>query len=452
MHVWSQLTSLALAAFGFAVSLWPAVLAAPLSAPTALHGWSRLRRFPIFWFGLALLVLVVAQSLNPSWTYEHDAKHWWMRRLSAVSWLPTSVVAPFDRYNLWRVFVVLAAAWMLACSIWVGATRRRSLQTILVALAVNGVLVAAVGIVHRMSGDPRVLWIREFKGAVGFGPLVYHNHGAAYIALVGIAAFGLAIWFHDQAMIRGARSSPALIFAIIWFVALVGVAVSGSRAGFALSVLFSLAAVGALALPRGRSWVDARHAWVKYVPLLVLLGAWGAFMIGFADTSEIRRKFDLLRQKGVQEWSVRQRIAAREKGVAMFNDRWAYGWGAGSFRYMFVPYARTNPEVDDNGRAFWEFLHNDWLQMGIEFGLAGSVIFIAGLGWCVARWVRGRGWNNPVAISLGIACLQTLVHGWMDFPFQNPAILLTWLSLVAIALRWLELDALLAEARRRPAT
>jgi hypothetical protein len=34
-----------------------------------------------------------------------------------------------------------------------------------------------------------------------------------------------------------------------------------------------------------------------------------------------------------------------------------------------------------------------------------------------------------------------MAHALMDFPFQNPAILVTWWSLLVISLRWLELDS-----------
>ena len=35
---------------------------------------------------------------------------------------------------------------------------------------------------------------------------------------------------------------------------------------------------------------------------------------------------------------------------------------------------------------------------------------------------------------------QILAHALIDFPFQNPAILVTWWALLIISLRWLELD------------
>ncbi|MFZ9682276.1 MAG: hypothetical protein ACO3DQ_03610, partial [Cephaloticoccus sp.] len=34
--------------------------------------WPKLLRFPLFWLGLALLVLVLIQALNPSWILKHE--------------------------------------------------------------------------------------------------------------------------------------------------------------------------------------------------------------------------------------------------------------------------------------------------------------------------------------------------------------------------------------------
>jgi hypothetical protein len=44
-------------------------------------------------------------------------------------------------------------------------------------------------------------------------------------------------------------------------------------------------------------------------------------------------------------------------------------------------------------------------------------------------------------LLLAFGCLQTLVQAIFDFPFQNPAILVTWLALLVISIRWVELES-----------
>lgn len=453
MHAWSQITSLTLSLIGFVLALLPRDRAADSCRDASgrvrpAAGWPRVKTFPLFWLGLALLVLILVQALNPSWTYQRDARAWWMHRIPHSQLLPTSVIAPFGIYNVWRVLIVYASCWLLICGLWAGITRRRTLQLLLGVLVANGTIIAAVSIAHRMSGDPRILWIRHFKFASGFGPLVYHNHGAAFAALAGVAALGLACWLHFEAVRRFARSSPALLGVIAWFVILASVAVAGARAGLAITLSASVLALGAFAIARKHALPDTHSSRLLPLTLGAIFLAWGVFLVTQTDLREIQGKLERLRVQGAKEESYSSRVLAREQGVAMFKDKWLQGWGAGSFRYMFIPYARRNPAVDDSGTALWEFLHNDWLQTLIEFGVLGASLIGASLLWCLWRWIRWKGWRHPVAGMLAVACLQTLLHAWIDFPFQNPAVLLTWWTLVAIALRWLELDAQLNEARR----
>jgi hypothetical protein len=55
--------------------------------------------------------------------------------------------------------------------------------------------------------------------------------------------------------------------------------------------------------------------------------------------------------------------------------------------------------------------------------------------------MRNGGWRHPLTLMLALGLGQVMVHAAMDFPFQNPAILVTWWGLLVISLRWLELDA-----------
>jgi O-antigen ligase len=442
MHAWSQLTSCGLAAAAFLVAVWPGAAREgadvhPEATPTA---WRRLVRFPLFWLGLAFVLLIVGQTLNISWNYERDARMWWMRRVDHISWLPTTIASPFGLYGAWRVLLFAVAAWLTVCTVWIGLNRRRSLKLLLLVVVGNAVVVAAVASVHRWSGESKLLWIRQFKDALGFGPFVYHNHGAAFLALAGVAALGLAAWYHFEALCRMARSSPALVWVLAWILIFGSVAVSGSRAGTGLLLVASLVAVLVFWLLR-RALPTAAGA-SRALPVLVvaLFLGWAAFFFAQADFGALERKIGDFRRHGLQDESYRDRLMARDLGYSMVQDRWMYGWGAGSFRFMFPLYAQRNPAVIANGNAHWEFLHNDWLQFVLEYGALGALLLAGALGWCGWRWVAWGGWRHPVAVMLLIACGQTLFHAWIDFPFQNPAILITWWVFMALGLRWLELE------------
>ena len=164
MHVWSQITNLVLASIGFLLALIPRNYTSDLSGGPAfrLHPWARLVRFPIFWIGFALLAYIAVQGFNPSWVWERNETSWWLRRVNDIEWLPTSIDTPFERFNLWRQFIIYAAAWLTLCTVWIGFTRRRSLQLLLLTLVINGLLLAVVGFAQRFMASSKFLFFMEW--------------------------------------------------------------------------------------------------------------------------------------------------------------------------------------------------------------------------------------------------------------------------------------------------
>jgi len=97
--------------------------------------------------GLALLIYIAVQGLNPSWRYTRNATSWWLVRTANISWLPTGIEAPFGSANAWRQMIIDGSAWLAMCSVWVGFTRRRSGRILL------GVLTGQRGRAGRTAGD-----------------------------------------------------------------------------------------------------------------------------------------------------------------------------------------------------------------------------------------------------------------------------------------------------------
>ena len=50
--------------------------------------------------------------------------------------------------------------------------------------------------------------------------------------------------------------------------------------------------------------------------------------------------------------------------------------------------------------------------------------------------MRTRVWRSLPALLLALGLFQTLAHASFDFPFQNPAVLITWLVLALVATRY----------------
>ncbi len=89
VDVWSQLLAAGLSLLALVITLWPGARYTT-SRNGAAQGaaWSMLRRFPIFWAGLALFGYVLIQHLNPAFAYQHSGGEWWLETLPHFSWLP----------------------------------------------------------------------------------------------------------------------------------------------------------------------------------------------------------------------------------------------------------------------------------------------------------------------------------------------------------------------------
>lgn len=152
----------------------------------------------------------------------------------------------------------------------------------------------------------------------------------------------------------------------------------------------------------------------------------------------------LVNDAGKSDYSVTSRQQAVAAGTAMAKDNLITGWGAGGFRFRFPSYQQNYPEIWQMGgqRLLWEHAHNDFLQTLIELGLVGSMLLVLGLIYGLWKFTLHRGWTQWFAVTLllGLGLGLVLAHAWVDFPFQNPAILLTWLSVGTALLRWLELE------------
>ena len=70
----------------------------------------------------------------------------------------------------------------------------------------------------------------------------------------------------------------------------------------------------------------------------------------------------------------------------MAYDRIIFGWGAGSFRYIFPVYQSNYKEIwyskkhskrGWEGRKIYNYAHNDWVQFLAEYGIVGCALIAA---------------------------------------------------------------------------
>lgn len=464
MHPWSQVTSLVLAAIGFIVALTapradkpetgrrlggdgeanlkPEDGLAPYSGGygTQVSGFksqfSRLLRFPPFWLGLALLGYIAVQAFNPSWRYVTNGTHWWLVKLPDIEWLPTSVDTPFARFNIWRQFIIYASAWLTVCTVAIGLTRRQAFGTLLTAVALNGLVLVLAGFFFRLTRDPdTLLWFEGHRlNAQPFASFIYKNHAAAYLALIAAMLLMLAARLRERALREHAPSSPALLPVIGALIVLFAMIFTYSRGGTLLLGAYLLAAGIAFALYRYFRKSESTTPRIVTFTVTSMVALVVLYALVQLDFSRATERLEQLTDPGHKEMSTR--LEANMASQDMLSNTWPRGIGAGEFRYLYPQYIRRFESRYQGGQLFWEHAHNDWLQVPIELGLGGILILALGAGWWLWRLGRGAVWRNLPALLLALGSLQTLAHAAFDFPFQNPAILITWLVLLVVAVRY----------------
>ncbi len=442
MWPWTQITSLALAAVGFVLCLIPRTYTEDhtRAAPFRMYTARKLVRFPIFWLGLLLLAYITTQALNPAWAYETNGRVAWMKRIAFNEWLPRGVEAPFDRYNPWRMLLIYASAWLTVCTIWVAFTRRRTVQLLLVTLGINGVLLAAFGIVQRVTGNGKIYWFVESTNASFFSTFVYKNHAAAYLLLTLIVTCGLAAWYYLRGLRRLEKSNPSGVLAFFATFIAVSILTSYARGATLTMLVFLLICIAGFVIHQLRLPSENRRP----IVMIVLVLVFGFFLkVGF-DALRTKEAWDRIRAGVMREdlsWELREKatVAATE----MLKDHWQYGVGSGAFRHLFSIYQHRYPDLiasKEGGRMFWEHAHNDVVQIPIELGAFGMLIIATAFGFYLIRLVRFYFWENPLSASTVFGGLLVVGYSWFDFPFQNPAILITWAALWPIATMWAQFE------------
>jgi O-antigen ligase len=443
MHVWSQVVSLGLSMAGFVVALLPRTDVDPTDRTLA-----RLIRFPVFWAGLLALAYVAVQALNPSWRFVMDAKSWWLVPVQHDPNLPSGVDAPFARSNCWRAMVIYGSAWMLLCSVWAGFLRRQSYRLMFSAVAVSAALLAFEGLIQQITATARIFWLYRAPEAAQFmASFIYRNHAGAYFNLTLALAAGLAGWHWRRAQRK--IESPGAAVAFGFATSMIGTAVIFSASRMSIVVLVAFTLVVALGPAIRALWGPVerhrRRTWLGVaLPLVCVLGIG---VVSF-EAKGVWERFATLEASRFAP--LRSRTLAREAAGDMLRDRWVFGWGAGCFRYGFPLYAQHYPEIyvsGSGGRFYWEHAHDDLLEIPVELGAVGMIPIAASLVFAVWRILGARFWRNPLSLCAAVGCLLTLAHAWVDFVFQNPAVVATWAVILIGAIRWAELES--AFERRR---
>ena len=259
--------------------------------------------------------------------------------------------------------------------------------------------------------------IFSLRGYTLGGTFTFKNHMALYLDL--IIPVGICLIFISKNLLIKWLSGIALVIcsAYIYY--------SHTRGSLlAAAVMLGLFVLTCMIVP------DIRAYMLQYVrriikPLLVILALILVFSL-FPGKSE--KYLDRPVYEGdTVDISVRERLTAYQNSMYLLRDNPILGVGYGSFWKAFRPYM-NHPNIihysNENNYLFR--LHSDVLQIFIELGVLGGLLFVALIISVYFFAIKLLLQKNKVEekiliLALILAISASLVHALVDFPLLKPS-------------------------------
>ncbi|MCH2239362.1 MAG: O-antigen ligase family protein [Blastomonas sp.] len=315
---------------------------------------------------------------------------------AADIWLPLSITPAETAYS---AVMALSVFGLFLSILGIPTDRIRSVLLWVSALIGLGVL---VGLIQVFTAGKALQFhpVMHRDALVGF--FANKNHMGLLLA----CAIPLMYVLAEKRIVA---SNAAGLFLAVGFVAIVGLLVAtNSRAGLALGVL----AITLVALRR-----FSAHR------LRVVGFAGGVIVASILIASFVPVVDDLLSRVGTAQDDAR--VDFLDRGAPLIEQYGVVGSGLGSFTYVYAPTER----LDWVTGAYLNHLHNDYLQLVIEGGIAGALAMALWLGALMQAAMRLKmqasgkdvyqdevrvfAWLGAVIIALFLA------HSLVDYPFRR---------------------------------
>lgn len=412
------------------------------------EGWMR----PLAWAGpiAAFNVLVLLACLNPSFElvrYETESfyghvggrRHW-----------PSSARPDLAVRALW----IFDAMWISAFNLVLVIRQRRALRLLLVIAVTNAAALAVFGTVQKLAQAKGIYFdAMPTRQIYFFASFVYHNHWGAFTLLMMAACLALTWHYGRRREARDFFHTPAFGGIVVLLVLAITVPLSGSRS----STILALVLLGAAVLHWVGRIVQARRRFRESVAL-PLIGAAAAVAVGLGAIWFVARDTITARFLKTQEQvaamrasgSVGDRAQLYGNTWRMAKDKLWFGWGMASYPQVFTFLYNTRRPVDKLP-IFYNDAHSDWLQSFAEHGLVGSALLALGAIVPLLR-LRRRHFASPVPAYLIGGCALLLLYAWVEFPFGNLAVVLTWWLCFFCAVQYARLQDREGLVRDQPAS
>jgi len=310
-----------------------------------------------------------------------------------VGWAVVSVFrSPYTAVSLQWLISILSYTVMLFLVLQLVESARQVRWLLLVILGM-GLFEAVVGIYQFM-------WLGQSRAT---GTFFNTNFFASYETAVLALAFGLLCYRRRD---EGARWEASLLWLTVGAVALAFI-LARSR-GAALALVAAVALIGLYRFGR------------VFLGVLVL-----SLVVGVLVPNPLQQRVLTI---GAQDPYAFTRLDIWKNSVQRIVD---HPWGVGLGLYKYLSFRYRFPiehEVSRYGKRA-ESAHNEYLQMAVELGVVGVVLFLVGavlLAVEIRETLRLslEPWERGLVLGLSGGILGVLVHGAVDSVFHEPALVL----------------------------
>jgi hypothetical protein len=341
-----------------------------------------------------------------------------------LSWLPSTYDAALTWKTFWNYLALACFFWALRdwllhppraaaaeSEVVLGLPPR--MRLFLWTISINATVLALVGIFQRLSNTNKLLWLRPGHGIPEnmFGPYAYNGNAAQYINLVWPLMVGFWWMEREKARLKvwdGKKIGGGPHMLLLPGAVLAGAApmIASSQGGTFVTMGLLLATTFIFVVHRRGSWRTRCVILLVCSSVLALGGALGWDQLA-----------PRLRDQFRTPYANPNELYANARQMAL--DYPLYGIGPGAFRALY-PLYRQDPAQDRHA-----FLHDDWLELRVTFGWAGSMLVLCLLGLALTRWFLPGGifgqWEFVAVIWVAVA--GCLIHAKFSFPLQVYSIL-----------------------------
>ena len=362
----------------------------------------------VLMFSLLLCVLnlyILFSALNNSYHFETVSNSF--QPVSNYSGLPSSVV-PY--VSLSKLSNLLLLSGLVGVGVWLYSTRI-SVFYFNIFTVINSLILSIVGIFIKLGEFPKMLGLvvppfgteRYF-----FSTFTYKNHWSIFIILSLCCAFSLWSRSRESFQLRILLILSYLIFPV-------SIVLSGSRSCtiICFCLLFVFLLVEFLQSDRYNSLIALCLSLLIPATILCL-----SFLLYYPNFEEFINTSEIY-LNNIMEGIPLTRYYLTRDTFHMFKASPLYGWGLGSFEFVFNYYDggvfKGAEHFEDH---YYIYAHNDILQTLAELGIVGFILFfslllfpfiISGKFFLINHWV-----------TIGI--VVTLLYSFVEFPFRTPAV------------------------------